>query len=192
MGQPSLDLERERLEVLLLEWLEVERERPPFAVHAREEALDTELLGIPLRLRVDRVDRLPDGKLVLIDYKSGRNNLKDWLGERPASPQLPLYGITGEPVNALAFAEVRSRECRMLALGEVESEPWIKADIVKAVGHYTSADSWSALLQEWRITLERLAQSFLDGQAGVDPLRDACNYCGLQSLCRVDLQEEEA
>ncbi len=190
VGVRCLELEQERLESLLLEWLSVEKQRAPFAVHAREAVLEGAIEGIPLRLRIDRVDELEGGGRLIIDYKSGRNSIGDWLGERPARPQLPLYGILGEDVAGVAYAQVRARECRFLGLGDVEGVSGVRQDLAAAVKRYSSADSWEALQAEWRTSLDQLALRFLAGDAAVDPLPRACDYCGLQAVCRVTVPGE--
>ena len=190
VGMHCLDLESRRLRKLLLEWLEVERSREPFTVVAREEPISFQLGSLCLNMRVDRVDELADGSRLVIDYKSGRSSLSDWLGERPAQPQLPLYGLA-ENVEAISFAQVRTRDCRLLGLGSVAGIAGVQDDIPKAVKRYSASEDWSALVAEWRRNLTRLAEEFLSGQAKVDPLPAACNYCGLQALCRVDLAAEE-
>ncbi|MEH6588426.1 MAG: PD-(D/E)XK nuclease family protein [Halioglobus sp.] len=190
VGMHCLDLESRRLQKLLIEWLEVERSREPFKVVAREEPISFQLGSLCLNMRVDRVDELADGSRLVIDYKSGRSSLSDWLGERPAQPQLPLYGLA-ENVAALSFAQVRTRDCRLLGLGSVAGIAGVQDDIPKAVKRYSAAEDWPALVVEWQQNLTRLAGEFLSGEAKVDPLPAACNYCGLQSFCRVDLAAEE-
>ena len=64
-----------------------------------------------LALRIDRVDRLDDGSLAVIDYKTGADAEPDaWLGERPRLPQLPLYAeaLGMDQVSAVAFGRVRT------------------------------------------------------------------------------------
>ncbi|MDZ7781695.1 MAG: hypothetical protein U5K56_01660 [Halioglobus sp.] len=68
----------------------------------------------------------------------------------------------------------------------MDSIPGVRADIAAAVKDKTAAADWAALNEEWRHNLRRLARDFMGGAAQVDPLRDACTWCGLQSLCRVD------
>jgi hypothetical protein len=136
------------------------------------------------------VDQLPDGSRVIIDYKSGISRVGDWLGERPARPQLLLYGLA-EPdtVAALGFARVRPRDCGFVGLGREAAAPGIRTDIDKVVGERMAADDWDSLNQCWRDNLQRLADEFLAGEAAVDPLGpDSCTWCGLQPLCRVNLQ----
>ncbi|WP_165954260.1 PD-(D/E)XK nuclease family protein [Seongchinamella unica] len=189
VGMHCLDLERTRLQNLLVEWLQLERAREPFIVVDREAPVTLKLGKLELNLRVDRVDELADGSRLLIDYKSGRNSLAHWLGERPSQPQLPLYGLA-EEVSALAFAEVRPRQARFLGLGRVSGVSGIQEDIAKAVKRYTSCEDWESLLTEWRHNLSRLAEDFVAGVSGVDPLATACNYCGLDAVCRVGIAGE--
>lgn len=189
LGAAYWRLEGRRLESLLHEWLAVERERSSFVVVAREEDLTLELCRLEIRLRVDRVDQLPDGERVIIDYKSGTSSVQHWLGERPEKPQLLLYGIAApDTTSALAFAQVRARDCCYVGLGEVAAAKGISTDIPKVIKSKMDAHDWSSLNARWRENLERIAQAFVDGEAQVDPLSPAsCTWCGLQSLCRIAL-----
>ena len=183
------ELEGLRLQKLLRQWLAVERQRSAFAVAAREEDLGLQLQGLELRLRVDRIDRLPDGSALIIDYKSGVCRLQDWLGERPAKPQLLLYGIAAQdPPSALSFAQLREGDCAFIGAGETGKElaRGIKTDIATLVRGGWEVDSWTALNERWRGQLQLLADEFLAGEARVDPQPNACTWCGLQSLCRID------
>ena len=188
-GQRALiELERRRLQDLVREWLAVERSRTEaFVVYRREEGVQLSLDRLEIKLRVDRIDQLPDGSLVVIDYKSGQGGVSDWLGERPAKPQLLLYGIAAPaPPAAIAFARIRSRDCAFVGLGRTAAAPGISADIGKSVRNRSDAPDWESLNEEWRTHLERLAGEFLAGEARVDPLSPAsCAWCNLQPLCRI-------
>ena len=189
LGAAYWRLEGQRLITLLHEWLAVERERNSFVVLAREEELTLELCQLEIRLRVDRIDELADGERVIIDYKSGSSSVQHWLGERPQKPQLLLYGIAApDSTAALAFAQVRPRDCCYVGLGEVAAAKGIITDIPKALKSKMDAQDWSTLNERWRENLQRIAQSFVDGEAQVDPLSPAsCTWCGLQALCRIAL-----
>jgi ATP-dependent helicase/DNAse subunit B len=47
-------------------------------------------------------------------------------------------------------------------------------------------------LLNWRDCLEQLARDFVDGRAEVDPREypETCEWCGLQSLCRIQEHRE--
>ena len=187
LGPAYLRLEAQRLGRLLQEWLAVERQRGPFVVSERERNISLRLGQLQLRLRVDRIDELPDGSRVIIDYKSGLSRVQDWLGERPARPQLLLYAVAEPGVAAaLAFAQLRPRDCKFVGLGRVEAAPGIGTDIAKLVQGRMAVTDWDSLNEGWRQNLERLAREFLAGDAAVDPLAPAsCTWCGLQALCRI-------
>ena len=191
LGQAYWQLESRRLVSLLHEWLEVERQRSTFAVVQREQDITLELAQLKMHLRVDRIDQLPDGSRVIIDYKSGKSTAQDWLGDRPAKPQLLLYNIA-EPdgAAALAFAQLRPRDCRYVGLGEVDAANGISTDIPRTVKAQMDAQDWTSLNALWRENLTRLANAFIAGAAQVDPLSSSsCTWCGLQSLCRVGAQQ---
>ena len=194
LGEAYWRLEARRLESLLEEWLTIERQRSEFAVQQLEEDISLTLGRLQIQLRVDRVDQLPDGSRVIIDYKSGVSKSQDWLGARPARPQLLLYGIAApESAAALAFAQLRTRDCRFVGLGRTEAAPGIQTDIAKVVKDSMDASDWESLTQRWQENLQRLASEFVEGAAQVDPLSPAsCTWCGLQSLCRIGQNKESA
>ncbi len=187
LGHAYFELEAKRLRRLLEEWLEVERQRTEFRVMAREESIDLQVDRLKISLRVDRIDQLPDGAQFVIDYKSGRSSAQDWLGERPSRPQLTLYGLAmNDTVAGLAFAQVRTRECKYVGAGQIDVAPGVESNIEKLVKDKMPAKDWEDLAAQWRDNLERLAKEFLAGDAQVDPLSpSSCTYCGLQALCRV-------
>jgi probable DNA repair protein len=184
-----LELERVRLTNLVTEWLEYERTRAPFTVESTEAEQTKPIAGLDLRLRMDRVDRLKDGKLLVIDYKSGDVDPKVWEMPRPDDVQLPLYA--GFALNedaecgGLVFAKIRAGEIGFdgrVGDARVTLMPAAHATSRLAKKKLTGQD-----LEEWREYIEQMAQNFVAGEAKVDP-RDrekTCENCGLQMLCRI-------
>jgi ATP-dependent helicase/nuclease subunit B len=187
--QSLLDLELQRLQVLLKAWLEVEAERTEFSVFAREEGSIVELGKLTLQLRIDRIDQLADGRKMIIDYKSGSGEIRYWGGERPQQPQLPLYAqAMGDEVDAVCFAIVSASDCGFKGLGRAAVAPGIKSEIAGAVrGWDQPPQDWDTLQDYWRQSLQQLAHDFMAGKALVDPVdaRNTCTWCGLESLCRI-------
>ncbi len=184
LGARFAELEQQRLAALLLRWLELERERPPFAIAALEQSRELTLGELTLQLRVDRIDRLPDGRQLIIDYKSG-NLLSPsaWTGERPEQPQLPLYGTALESeqpgsVAGLLFAQIRADKQRLIGLGDLDLE----RHHVRPGEH-----PWPQQLDDWRAALLMLADEYVGGCADVAPASNkSCDYCDLADVCRID------
>ncbi len=191
-GPGCLRLEAIRLERLLAEWLALERQRPPFRVVAREAAQRWQLQGLELSLRMDRIDELADGSTLLIDYKSAAGRIGDWLGERPAKPQLPLYALSAEPsLGGVTFATVRERHCQFTGLARSEAGAGIATDIAASTRAQHPCADWQALLEHWQHSLSALAAAFVSGAAAVDPKSPlSCRHCGMQALCRIDAVPE--
>lgn len=180
------EVEKRRLEALLMEWLEIELARPDFRVVEQETTLNMALGFLGARGRVDRVDELADGTRILIDYKTGRSSHPgQWLGERPEDPQLPLYAIHyGKDLAGLVIGQVYSHQCRWKGVArDQEQVPGsYAADNWKAAGD----SDWDSLTRDWREMADRLAEGIMAGEAAVDPLPNACDYCHLAALCRIN------
>src|SRR5690606_2350713 len=94
VSQVFAAIEQQRLERLLAAWLELENARAPFTVVETEQWREVRIAGIDVRTKIDRIDQLPDGRHVVIDYKTGRPRVEEWFSERPGEPQLPLYCVS--------------------------------------------------------------------------------------------------
>ena len=173
-------IEHQRLVRLTLEWLHEEKKRSPFKVIAFEDKRSIELGGLVLTIRLDRVDKLNDEQLIIIDYKTGARepSVDTMRGERPDEPQLPLYLVASQPdAAAVVFAQVKTGKMKFKAIArDSDLLPGVKAN-----------PDWEQLVVSWRIDLTRIAESFSKGDAKVNPKRhpDTCRTCGLQPFCRI-------
>ena len=185
-----LELEGQRLTGLLTEWLDYEATRVDFEVTETEVDRTIHLAGLTFDLRLDRIDRLSDDSLLVLDYKSGDVSPKSWDLPRPDDVQLPLYAgfaLDGEDelLGGLAFAKVRTGEQEFA--GRVGDA---KTTLLADLGAHSSLMKnrlTAELLIDWRAYIEQLARDFVAGRAEVDP-RDypkTCDRCGLQTLCRI-------
>ena len=167
----------ERLLELLIAW---ELAREPFAIEMLERSLPLEIGGTRLGVRLDRVDRLADGRLIVIDYKSGDAASFEALADRLTQPQLPAYAtVAGDRTAAVAMLHLGRQGLKLRGIAD-------------AAGRLTGLrplkegePAWPMLLERWRAQLAGLLQEFLRGHAAVDPQPKACEHCHLQVLCRV-------
>lgn len=157
-GRNYVRQETDRLAQLVSDWLQLERERPGFVVESAEEPLQAQIGPLRFKMKLDRLDRLPNGELLLIDYKTGNSlSSKYWLDMPPQEPQLPLYALTIEQApDAICFAQVRPDKMRFIGIG--------REALIDGVA---PQENWTELLSQWRDSLETLAQEFVDGDARV-------------------------
>ncbi len=190
MPQRYLVLEETRLIRLVAEWLVYERERVPFSVLDTEQKTSVSVAGLSIKVRLDRIDRLIDGTLLVIDYKSGDVSPSDWDLPRPDDVQLPLYAdFALDPgsdlVGGLVFAKVRAGETEFS--GKVRNaKANLRADL-RGNTNLVKKPLDSEQLSVWKRYIEELAQDFLAGRAVVNPrdYPETCERCGLQVVCRV-------
>jgi probable DNA repair protein len=201
MPSQYLELEAARLTRLISEWLAYEQRRVEFEVLGTEVDKTLSIAGLSLDLRLDRLDRLNDRTLLVIDYKTGNVSPKSWDLPRPEDVQLPLYASFGidqeEALGGLVFAKVRPGD--VCFAGKVGNAAATLDNGLKSTSSLVKYPLELDQLIAWRLKVEQLACEFLSGRADVDPLDAAktCKNCGLQTLCRIDerrgaIDEEEA
>ncbi len=168
-------LEARRMEGALAAFLAREEGRPAFQVVACEKEVTHTCGPLVLRGRIDRSDRV-GGRLVLIDYKTGKMPVVDWTTDRPEYPQLLFYAVAeGAEVAGIAYAGLSARDGGYKA--------WVRdPDLLPGA---TVVDAWDAATAAWPKLLARLAADFAVGSGTVDPLEGACEYCGRESFCRI-------
>lgn len=183
-----INIERQRLQTLLKNIIDLEKQRPAF-LQTQHETRQQLILGkLAFTLRIDRIDTLNENQSMIIDYKTGVPSKIDWLEERCDDPQLPLYCLSyAETVRSFAIMHCRSNKITLQGISAEESTmkqltPLKKLKTSRALNH------WSDLLQYWQISLEKLAMEFEQGIAEVNPKQGAntCRHCDLQLLCRVN------
>jgi probable DNA repair protein len=185
-----LELEELRLTALVAEWLDYEATRIGFEVVGVEVDRTVELSGLTLNLRLDRIDRLKDDSLLVIDYKTGNVSPSSWELPRPDDVQLPLYaGFALEPeevLGGLVFARVRAGEQSFA--GRAGDAAATLFDGLKGNNSLVKAPLTAEQLLDWRAYIEQLARDFVAGKADVAPREypKTCERCRLQTLCRVE------
>jgi putative RecB family exonuclease len=132
-------------------------------VDATEQHVATTIGDVPFRGIVDRLDRGPDGRLEITDYKSGRAPTPRFAGDRLG--QVVLYAAAVEAITA-----ERPRRARLLYLGQ----KIVDTDITDAVLDPVIGalhDTWGAL--------ERDCESG-EFEASPGPL---CGWCPYADRC---------
>ena len=170
--------ERDRLRQVIKLALAFESKRAPFTVHETETDRAFQIESLRFNVRPDRVDRLADGRLVVMDYKSGSYKTLDFLGERPNAVQLFCYARALESEGEIVAGfgnlhfELRGPKGAVAAAAK---------DFLPIAG---KVDAWPAISAAYPARLASLAAEFAQGDARIMPSKHACQYCELTPLCR--------
>jgi len=167
----------------LREWLSLEASRPSeWEIAALEHPSEVTLGELSLKIKLDRVDKFSDGTHAVIDYKTGRNHhINEWTDDRPSECQIPLYAMATQKPSAGVIAQVHTKESKFIGLADNKQ----RVNGAKAIADTQQIETWDELLVHWQTTLNSLANELTNGRIDVDPKKYACDYCELDSLCRI-------
>lgn len=186
------ELEAVRLAKLLDLWLQVEARRGlPFEVVACEQPAEVDIEGIKVRMVVDRIDQLADGRQVIIDYKTGASiDTRNWAEQRITEPQLPIYAaLVNDDVAAVVFAKVLLDKPGFAGVAdEKEILPGVQGigDDKQKIFDPAEFPDWIAVITHWRERLHAVAKEVKAGQAGVVFANEKdLQYCEVLPLLRL-------
>ncbi|PCJ20858.1 MAG: hypothetical protein COA96_15675 [SAR86 cluster bacterium] len=181
-------LETKRLTSLLHGFLTLEKQRPNFVIQSTEKSLKWTHSNLALNFRIDRVDKLDDESLLLIDYKSGKKVNYKWFDDRPDDLQLPLYQLaiseqTDEAISATIIFQVNAENIGLSGTTDRTDLPTLKP--LSQARAYEG--DWLQLQTRWNDIIHSLVEEFENGLLAVAPTRGAttCQYCDFKPLCRV-------
>ena len=169
-------LEKIRIKKILHDYFELEKQRDGYEVIETESTTEVSINNLSFKIRLDRIDRLPNGNKLIIDYKTGKAEISQMTGKHIRQAQLPIYALTNS-VNGVAFAKINATRCEYLAITNDESALPVKK---------TTVPKWEDQLVEWESILNSASYDFQNGVATVLPEKNACEYCDYDLLCRVE------
>jgi probable DNA repair protein len=187
-----LQIEQQRLQPLINVWLQLEKQRGDFTMRACEAEHTLVIEDLEITLRIDRIDALTDGSLVIIDYKTGSSkpSHSSWADERITKPQIPLYAalvLKEEQVVAACFAKVDLLESQFSGVAETDALPNIKpfSDLKNGSVFKDFAD-FEALIAHWQQSLTAIAHEIKTGVANVRFENETdLLYCDVKPLLRL-------
>jgi probable DNA repair protein len=162
-------MERMRVAGLLQEFLVLDTARDEFIVAGVERKVEFVEAGVRLELRIDRVDRVEDGRIVIIDYKTGAE--KKFLTSKgePREFQLVAYACAvDEPVAALVLANVDSRVIGFHGAGS----------------GFTDIDTWPDQLDKWSRIVRDACAEIARGDVRINRYQNAPDARPLNLLTR--------
>ena len=171
-------IERHRMIGLLGNVIDADLARSAFTVEALEERLEYRHAGVRLAIRADRIDRLSDASLLIVDYKTGRPGPLIRKDGEPADLQLPIYAsAVRHPVGGLGLMFARPRDISWRLIGpSVDVKP-------------IDAEEWARTLNAWRASIAALIEGIVRGDVRVNLRGDAERSWQLNVLCRAAEQK---
>ncbi len=163
-------LERERVAGLLRGVIELDVARDDFEIADVEGALEPNIAGLPLRLRVDRIDRLRNGEIVILDYKTGSR--KGFVGANglPKDMQLVVYTCAAEAtVSDLGLVNIDSRSTSIDGAGKT----------------LTPGLAWDEALAAWIALVEAAARQIQRGDVRLNGQQNTESARPLSLLSRI-------
>jgi ATP-dependent helicase/nuclease subunit B len=157
-----------------LAWLAEHEAREGAMFDEAEQRRQRPVGVVTLDGRLDRIDRLPDGRAYVIDYKTeSYDTTRERVQEPTEDTQLAFYA---------ALLDEESLRAAYVNVGE-------KASGTRTVEQVEIVKARNALLHGIAIDLQRIA-----GGAALPALGEGavCTHCAARGLCRKDFWEDEA
>lgn len=158
--QQLLQLEKARVEMLLADVIKLDLGRESFRIDSVEQKIKGDINGLQMRLRIDRVDQLHDGKggLVVLDYKTGTAKKLLDRNNAPRDIQLLVYAhVLPSPVQGIGLINVDTRATALEIIGK-DTNPRL------------DWDSWFA---EWSREVELAAAEIVAGDVRINIAQSA-------------------
>ncbi|HEY7010770.1 MAG TPA: ATP-dependent DNA helicase, partial [Jatrophihabitantaceae bacterium] len=163
------DNERDRVSEMLTALLSWQAgSRGELDLVAVEEGFRAEVGDAVLSGRVDRLERDGDGRLVVVDYKTGKSRVAK--EDLPTHPQLAAYQLA---VESGGFgADARSGGARLVQLGKPQKDPEQRQPPLSD----TEDPHWIASV------VAQVAARYRGGEFTAKASKD-CGYCDLKTCC---------
>lgn len=176
------DNEFQRLLRQLVQALQVDAKRLPFTSLPPEQDQSITIEGLTFNLKVDRIDEVEDG-LLIIDYKTGSpTRAKLYPRDKelaPEEPQLALYAINqgDTPIAGVSFFNINAKDVRYQGIADtIEHLALDKRSAIK--------EGMSDIIERWQLQMSEVARDIKAGTAIVNPRN--CDYCDFASACRIN------
>lgn len=192
LNSTILQLEATRITNLCFGFIEkYDLHRSDFSTLHVEQKFTVKLKDILINIKIDRIDQLANGDLLVIDYKTGKNASLSGLSannfDSLDDPQLPIYSLYSAKIKALVLAVIRTDKLELLGVVENKLALSNLADV-----KYLNIPNWEEHTANWYESLYKLAMEFTNGVAIVNPKYGpaTCRNCDLKYMCRVFTSHE--
>lgn len=163
------------------------------SIVALEKTLKAEIREFEICGKIDRIDRLRDKSIRVIDYKSGKVELEfdsleqlfelNYLGKkkRDGALQLLLYSYLARENYPCDISAALLSTRSLASLGKVEENHGV-ISIAKTPIKKLTVENFEEIKELTSSLLENLCDKEIDFQQTTNP--DSCTYCSYRSICR--------
>jgi exodeoxyribonuclease-5 len=188
-----IDAEKLLVRRTVAHWLDFESNLETGDLLALEWRADFRLLDMGIQVRIDRVNQMPDGRVILSDYKTGApKSPASWGQDRLGDVQLPFYATILNKSDqfkpaGICIMTANVHEPAITGLADDEYSAGFK---VSGFEHKPSTLakgllSWEGALNHWETGINSLVNEFLQGDARNQIFDEkALAYSGLEGLLR--------
>jgi len=175
VDQDVVEIEIALLVRIVLQWRSYQVSKLdlfPYNVFETEFEVESTIAGLPVRGIIDRLDRIGNSYIV-IDYKSSIHSVSAFTDARIKDAQLPVYAYAlrqmGWQVFMLGYETVNSNHAKLRFYPEKTAH----------------VETFPSFLRRCDEKLELLSQQFQSGDAQLNPMGGACDYCSIAPVCRI-------
>lgn len=182
------DCEKEYLHSVLYKWLNFESERSPFEVLDTEKNYEVNIGPLKFNVRIDRIDKLVGGELIILDYKTGNNPIsrRGLFSQEIDDLQLAIYACYTplKKVSGAGVALINRKDNKLYGITSQKNLNLSKTFNAKIDSK--EVRTWDELLSQWGQIIKEAALSYKDGECGIK-FKDNTEfkYCRILPLLRL-------
>jgi hypothetical protein len=143
--------------------------------------------GLTLKGKIDRLDRTPEGALLVLDYKTGTVDFSPSHIAEGAHFQALVYWLAAEKLSegkvaGVLFYDLKKGEIRRGIVEDRALQPGGKKVLTR--GHVMNQEGIAKIKAAGLAQLEKLARAIREGDFNPRPDPGVCEYCDFPSFCR--------
>ncbi len=176
-------IEKARLFKIINNFLQLELKRDNFKIISLEHKQQVNIAGLIFSVRFDRIDEDINNNKIIFDYKTSLTSLTKLGVARDGSftntiseAQLAIYALNYD-TDGVIFAILKADTVKYLGFAGADSLNYLVKN--------PSAEYYIKLKQYWQKQLTKTSNDLQNGNCQVSPIKGACDYCNLDSLCRI-------
>ena len=176
--EKMIEDEFNRVFLIFDKWIKLEFRRADFRVLETEYKTVIEVGKVKYKVIFDRLDKLENDDLILIDYKTSPFlKVSDWECTPVKEPQIPLYMLSPLDIKGAFYGILHPDITKWIGMQDEHLEP---------LGSSENRDM-AQQKKVWLNTITHLQEDYIAGHWAPDPVsKSVCQFCKYDPICRKD------